>query len=421
MGTQTRWPLVQSDRDTLRRLAARIAGAAEDPVMAERRRLWYRHAARDGERPMILAETQRVLPELVPQAKLTCQAGWARALERQFRETIFRYEQVRDDYVVEPWINCPWKIELGDFGVEVAKVRADNDDKLASYVWDPPIKDLDHDLTKLHHRQFSVDRQGSYAWKAHLEKLFQGILPVRIRGAAYWTLGLTWTCIDLIGLEQLMLAMYDNPQGLHRLMAFLRDDHIAMVDWLEAEGLYTLNNENDYVGSGTVGYTRELPQADWQPGDPVRTKDLWVLSESQETVGVSPALFYKFVLPYQLPLIERFGLCYYGCCEPVHSRWPLLKQIPNLRRVSVSPWCDQRYMAEQLGPDHIFCRKPNPTLISCAVWDEQAIRDDLADTMQAAGNCVLEFAMKDVHTLADQPWRLGRWVEIARQVTEGAR
>ena len=58
------------------------------------------------------------------------------------------------------------------------------------------------------------------------------------------------------------------------------------------------------------------------------------LSESQETVGVSPELFEEFVFQYQLPIISRFGFACYGCCEPVDSRWHVIKKIPNLRRVS---------------------------------------------------------------------------------------
>ena len=412
------WNIVESDRSILRRLAARKAEMAGDPIMAERRQLWLKHASLQGERPMILAETQGVVPEILPDSDLCCQEEWARDLERDLRLLIFQYEQVRDDFVVEPWIECNWHVDLGDYGFAIEKHRGDNEGKMGSYVWDAPIKDLDADFDKLHPRRFSIDRERSLAWKAHLECTFGGILPVRIRGPFYWTMGLTWPCIDLIGLENLMVFMYDNPAGLHRLMAFLRDDHLALADWLESEGLYTLNNENDYVGSGTVGYTGDLPRPDWQAGDPVRTRDLWVLSESQETVGVSPRMFEEFIFPYQLPIIKRFGLCYYGCCEPVHSRWSILKRIPNLRRVSVSPWCDEEYMAEQLGRDYIYCRKPNPALISSAVWDEDAIRQDIQRTMTVAGECTVEFAMKDVHTLADQPLRLGRWVDIAREATE---
>ena len=410
------WRVVGRDRDILCALADRKGQLAEEPVMDERRRLWLKHASLEGERPMILAETQGLLPAIMPESALSCEEEWARDLERSLLLEIYQCEQVGDDFVVEPWIDCNWDVTIGDYGVAVEKQHGDNQSKLGSYVWDAPIKDLDRDLGRLSPRKLSVGRESTLAWKAHLEDLFDGILPVRIRGSHYWTMGLTWRCIDLIGLEALMLAMYDNPEGLHQLMSFLRDDHMALIDWLESEGLYTLNNENDYVGSGSIGYSTELPAADREPGRPVLAQDLWVLSESQETVGVSPTMFGEFIFPYQSPLIERFGLCYYGCCEPVHARWPILRSIANLRRVSISPWCDQKYMAEELGSEIIFCRKPSPALISHSNWDEDAIRQDLQLTMDVAGECTLEVAMKDVHTLSRQPWRLGRWVEIAREV-----
>ena len=76
---------------------------------------------------------------------------------------------------------------------------------------------------------------------------------------------------------------------------------------------------------------------------------MWGFGESQETVGVSPEMFAEFVLPYQLPILERFGLNCYGCCEPLDKRWEYVKQIPRLRRVSVSPWSNRAFMAERLG------------------------------------------------------------------------
>ena len=73
-------------------------------------------------------------------------------------------------------------------------------------------------------------------------------------------------------------------------------------------------------------------------------------------------------------------------------------------------------MAEALGPNYVYCRKPSPTLISTPCWDEEAIKDDIRHTLDIRGQAPLEFAMKDVHTLCDQPWRLGRWVQLAREV-----
>jgi len=213
------------------------------------------------------------------------------------------------------------------------------------------------------------------------------------------------------------MFMYDDPEGLHRLMAFLRDDYLALLDYAEKEQILSLNNRNDYVGSGSLGYTLELPHDGKRVTDPVLIRDLWGLSESQETVGVSPEMFAEFIFPYQLPVIERFGLSYYGCCEPVHSRWESIRKIPNLRKVSVSPWADEEFLGKELAGKYIFCRKPNPAQISSERFDEQEIRADLRRTVRAAGGCTFEIVMKDVHTVANQPERLGRWVEMAREIS----
>jgi hypothetical protein len=411
-------PIIDPDDVTLLRdLYRRQREIAQDPVMAERRRLWLRHHSLDSQRPMILAETSGVLDECVPVSALRCRQDWARGLERGLRDLVFRYEHVRDDFVVEPWINVGWAITAGDFGVQVPKVKADNAGKLGSYHWDPPIQDLDRDFDRLHFRPLSVDRAKTEAWQARMQALFGDILPVRNRGWYWWTTGLTITAIDLIGMTPMLMAMYDNPAGLHRLMAFLRDDFMHYLDWFEREQLLPLNNENDYIGSGSIGYTTELPQAG-PAGGAVRVMDLWGLSESQETVGVSPAMFEEFVFQYQEPIIRRFGLAYYGCCEPIHSRIHIIRRLPNLRAVSVSPWCDQDAMADVCRGRYVFCRKPNPALISTDVWDEHAIRDDLRGTLRAARGCAVELVMKDVHTLRDQPWRLGRWCDLAREVSE---
>ena len=69
-----------------------------------------------------------------------------------------------------------------------------------------------------------------------------------------------------------------------------------------------------------------------------------------------------------------------------------------------------------LGRRYVYCRKPNPALISTQRFDEESIRADLNATLSAAAaQCNLEIVMKDVHTLVNEPWRLRRWVELARE------
>jgi len=343
------------------------------------------------------------------------------------RAELYEHEVVKDDHVLEPWIDVGWRVQATPYvdpSETAVHVPKRDDGKIGARRWDPPIRDISRDFGKLRAREFSVDRDGTLAEKARLEAVFDGILPVRIRGSFWWTFGMTWTVIDLIGLENLMLFMYDDPDGLHRLMRFLHDDHVAFAEWLERNDLLTLNNENDYTGSGSRGHTRELPQPDAAPqrdaaaARPVRTRDLWLLLESQETVGVGPEMFERFIFPYQLDLASRFGLVYYGCCEPVHSRWRVLARIPNLRSVSVSPWADEKLMADALAGRCVYSRKPNPAQVSTAVFDEDALRADVRKTFTIARGCDIEIIMKDVHTLNGHPERLAQWVRMARQESD---
>jgi hypothetical protein len=243
-------------------------------------------------------------------------------------------------------------------------------------------------------------------------ELFGDLLPARIRGRAWWSSALTFEAIKLFGLETLMLAPYDQPEGFHRLMKWLSDQHLRFLNWLESEALLSQWNEDDYVGSGGVAYTSELPQPDARPDKPVRLIDIWGFDESQETVGMSPQMFEEFVLPYQMPALAKFGLNSYGCCEPMHDRIDSVLKAPRIRRVSVSPWADQRIMAEKLGCKYVFSRKPNPTQI-CLSFNEDLIRQDIATTLAIAGEGSLEIIMKDTHTVQNEPWRIERWIQIA--------
>lgn len=410
------WPIKPHDLAILRELAKRQLEAAHDPVMAERRRLWTLHNDLRGETPMVLIESGGVAAEL-PGLQVQCEEEWTKGLEFGFRLGLYHYEHVRDDSVVDPFLSVNWSVRTSGYGVEVPFERGtDSHGRNLGFHWTHPLTDLERDFDRLTPRTYSVDREATLAWQNHLQEVFDGILPVHVRGSYWWTLGMTGQAINLIGLENLMLYMYDQPEALHRLMAFLRDDHLAYARWLESEGLLSLNNGNDYTGSGSRGFTTALPQTDWREGDRVRLQDLWVLSESQETVSVSPAMFAEFIFPYQQELAEQFGLCYYGCCEPVNNRWDSLRKLKNLRSVSISPWCDEAFMAEALGSNYVYSRKPAPASISTGVFDEDRLREDIRTTLRTARGCNVEVVMKDVHTLNGEPERLGRWVALTRQV-----
>jgi hypothetical protein len=406
-----------ADRHRLRELAKQKVEIANDPVNLERKREWYRHRRREPGRPLLLVETWEIAGLVDAGSGGSCTSEQARPLESYLLVEQYMWNQVRDDHVVLPTINVGWNVSTSNYGVDVNYQHGQgNDAGRGSSRWDAPIKDLEADFPKLKPRTFSVNREPAFQSKAFLDDLFGDILTIELgAGCPWWTMGLTGTLIQLIGLENMMYAMVDQPEGLHRIMAFLRDDHLAFARWVEKEGLLTVNNTDHYIGSGSLGFTEELPAPGYVPGTPARLKDLWVLSESQETLLVSPDMFEEFIFPYQLAIAKEFGLCYYGCCEPVNNRWHVLKRLPNLRAVSVSPWADEAVMAEACGRDVLYCRKPNPAMISTPHVDEDAIRADVRKTLETARGCNVEIVMKDIHTLAGDKLRPARWVQLARE------
>lgn len=361
-----------------------------------------------------MASPEGAWRELVPPESYVCPEGFLRGVEWSLRTRIFQHEQIGDDTPVLPSVNVGWVIRWGGRGLAETRHSTGH---TGAYNWDAPVK-TEADLDKLCFRAVEVDRAATQANQELVQDILGDILEVRRRGAMFWTAGLTQTLIMLRGLEQVMVDIYDNPRLLHRLMAYLRDDMLGAMDAIEREGVLSLNNgPDDYVGSGGLGMTDELPAAGF--AGTVRWGDLWGLGESQEFVGVGPEHFDEFALQYQLPLLRRFGLVCYGCCEGLDRKFDLiLGNIPNLRRVSVSPWCDRQVAAEKLGDRYIYSWKPNPTVICRPDPDWREVEELTAQTLRMARGCRIEMVMKDTHTVHGDTSRFRKWVEISRRCIE---
>jgi hypothetical protein len=419
-----------ADRQILRRLANQVAELAARPVEAEKRELWYRHNDLEATRPVVMCDPENGWNEIITQDSLACTGGLARFWEMSLKREIFWGTQLSDDRVLTADFKVPHVWEETDWGLQEHRIGGQEG---GAYTWEPPIKDYS-ELARLHFPRIVVDYPATDRLVALAGETFGDILNVRLYTSSgipvsvwwtatpppntvwWWSFGMTETMVKLRGLAQMMYDMVDCPDKIHQLMRILRDGSLAKLDYLEQNGLLSLNNDATYVGSGGYGWTHRLPQPDF--AGHVRASDMWGFAESQETVGVSPRMFEEFVYPYQRPILERFGLNCYGCCEPLDKRWEVVAKIPRLRRVSVSAWASVDAMAERLGDQYIFSWKPSPADLAMATFDEDLVRNKLRYTMQRAKNCRLEVIMKDNHTIRNDPQRVVRWVQIAREEAE---
>jgi hypothetical protein len=129
-------------------------------------------------------------------------------------------------------------------------------------------------------------------------------------------------------------------------------------------------------------------------------------------------MFAELIFPYQVRILQRFGLTSYGCCEPLEGRWEIVKQIPRLRKVSVSCFADLERMAEQLGRDYCFCMKPHPADLAAPALDRERVRKALRRAFQVTRDCRVEVLMQDTHTIGNNPQNVIDWTRIAREESE---
>ena len=401
------------DRDRLRRLAARVREFAMADSNASNWRRWQRLNDLQHEGPpLVLVSPEGAWVEIEEGFDYKCGGELARSWEKKLLQVLYKREVIRDDSTCAAAFDISWRVEQGHFGF--AEQQQQSDTLRGSYHIDAVVEDLQRDIARLHVRQRRVERASSLEEFAAAERCFGDILSVRMCGSIQWTVGLTWDAIRLIGLENLMLYMYDQPEALRQLMALLARDISLYMDFLEEEEILSYNTGCNYIGSGNIGHSTQLPSYEAPVDRPLKMGDVWGFAESQETVGISPDMFGEFIFPYQKENMQRFGLSYYGCCEPVEERFDYIKEIENLRCLSVSPWSDQERCAELLARDYVYCRKPNPSPI-CVGFLEDAIRRDIRETLRCAGTLNTVLVLKDTHTVEHEPERFRRLVEIARE------
>lgn len=417
-----------NERFYLRDLASKQAEYAALPIMDERRRMWYAlndaaPGAGGGVCPPVVVETWTFDRDFMPAGTLRCESEIGRRIEYRLLVNLRNHELLDDDKVMPDTFDIPWVVDIDPYGIEIPRETLPDAQGInTGYRWKHPIQDLGRDLDLLQPPRCSVDRGATLAYQAFLDDLLGDLLPVEIRTDTFANGMLTNRVVELMGMEAFFMAMYDSPNELHRLMAYLRDSALQVMRWAEAEGLLRQNNANQASFGSSYNYTTWLPAHDRGSG-PTLLRDMWGCANSQETVGVSPAMFHEFCAPYYAAVCEPVGLLYYGCCEPAHPFWQDISALPHLKKVSISRWCDERAMGEALrGTDIVYSRKPDPNYLAVDVrLDEEAWAAHIRESLEAASAVAIEFIVRDVYTVHGNLGKVRRAVEIARREIARAR
>jgi hypothetical protein len=345
-----------------------------------------------------------------------CESGVARRIESEMRKTLYQWNHMRGDMVIDPVFYAPVILENSGYGLQIeADVReTDAENTIASRHFEDIIQ-TDEDIEKIQTPIIRHDKQRTKAFYDLYSEIFGSILTVETRGVTgFWFA--PWDDIVMWkGAEPVLLDLALKPDFMHRLIDRLVDCSLRALDRFIELNLLARNDINVRVGSGGYGYVSDLPLPDYR-SDNLRTADMWGSATPQIFASVSPEMHEEFGTNYERKWMERFGLAYYGCCEPLDGKMRELSKIPNLRKISVSPWADKENAAEKMKGRYVVSYKPSSAMVSAPTFDPEAIREYLRNDLLALEGCCIEIILKDISTVQYEPQRLWRWAEIAREV-----
>ena len=408
----------RNDVKVLRELGKKVAEAAAQDINAQTVAMWKRLNSLRRERPMIMLD-QLPWNELNDTGELTlqCQDDFLRGLECGLRQRLYKFNRFRGDMVMHDYVEVPKAVrtETG-YRAEEHTLATDPTNSVVSHQYRDQIPD-DEALDRIPMPAVTVDEALDRRRLGVVGEIFDGILKPRLVGPAwgYGMYGGMWDQITVLrGAERVLYDIIDRPEFSHRIIAkFVRMwNHVA--DQYEKLGLLDVGAPLVHC---TGAYTDELPARDYD-GKRVRTRDVWMFGLAQVFSTVSPEMHEEFEIQPARPLLERFGIVYYGCCDPLDRKIHIVRRIKNVRKISVSPWADAERAASQMGGDYVFSAKPNPAFVATDRFDETLIRKELRHIVSTCRqhNTPCELILKDVSTVKYQPQRLTAWERIAKEV-----
>lgn len=338
-----------------------------------------------------------------------------RSAEAGLRRDIYCLTHTPGDMVLSNVIETPLYVNDTGLGVTVDEkiLKIDDKNHIVAHEFHPQMFGIE-DVAKIKDPVLTLDTEKT---KAHYEKLCEAmgdagkVRVVGRKGAGFspWDTIIKWT-----GVEAALVALYEDPDFIHALMKRYTEASLIGLDRAEAIGALASNACNVRVGSGGYGYCEDLADPETLlTGAPA--SQMWGFATAQIFSDVSPKMHDEFALAYERQWLSRFGLSYYGCCEPLHTKFHLLENIRGLRKVSISPWCDISAAAEFCKGRYVMSVKPSPAIFLTDNWTEENATRQIENILEKTEGCAVEIIMKDISTVAYHPHRLWVWEQIARE------
>jgi len=404
------------DRNVLRELANRIAEIAALPDHAETAGRWAALNDLNSTRPTVRVYQ---LPwrelDVDGELELKCESGWARSAEEDFRRQLYQWKHMRWDMVIEPVFRVQRVVRSTGLGISAQKDEIPHDEAggVTAKHYHCQIAD-EADIEKIRFPELSLDAAATDACFSLASEVFEGLLEVRVEGRVAHNYSPWDRLTEWCNPQQLLMDYAIRPEFIHAAMDRLTSAYMHEMDQLEKLEALSIGSGNFGVGQGGLGYTNDLPARDAAP-EPVRFAHQWGGSQAQIFSEVSPEMHEEFALAYERRFMDRFGMTYYGCCEPLDRKVDVVaRNFSNLRKISMSCWVDPQRGANAIAGRFVYSAKPNPAFLATdGDWDRKSARAELERILAANEGRNVELILKDVSTVRFQPRRVWEWTRMA--------
>lgn len=406
------------EKQCLRTLAQQYMQVASLPIQREKMELWKAFNRLDQTRPLI---TINQLPwhELNYDGSLTCQVQdpMLRKVEDTLRKKLYQWKHFPVDMVLEPFITIPFCASNTGYGIEVVEnvSATDGANDVISHDYVSQFE-TDEDVDKIKPMKITLDVKTSQEWKECAEEIFDGIIPVRQAGGVYVRLQIWDVLAELMGIEEVFCNLIDEPERIHAIMERMTQSALAGIEQCNALGLFNTSAQECHC---SLIYTDDM-LPDFGAGIGADSSHAWGSAMAQIFTSVSPQNTKEFEIDYMKRITSQFGSFYYGCCERLDDRLDIVQELPNVKKISCSPWSNHAQFAERLRKDIIMSAKPTPAHFAAPQLDLAEVEKGLVHTCDCArnNNVKLELLLKDISTVQYKPENLTTWANLAMKVAQ---
>ena len=212
--------VTEKDKGILRELGKKMAEIASLPIQQQRKAMWARMNSLQETKPMVWM-TDICWNEMEVDHELTFQTSseFCQRIEAELRGTLYRWEHMPCDMVVEPVVYSPLIFENSGFGIAVEEnvLETDKENAVVSHQYHIQIK-TEEDIEKIQMPKISHNEKKSTDSYQAYRDIFDGILSVEQRGApgfwfALWDHIVTWT-----GVQEVLMDLALRPDYIHKLV-----------------------------------------------------------------------------------------------------------------------------------------------------------------------------------------------------------